>query len=873
MLDLSFFLGPLLESTSGHWLGGQEARKNFENDVRLFLEKQKRDTSLDVFFFANRPDIRDDKEYLRLEDIYIPIRLRQIRESLPDREDFLQNFDVKTAKNRKEPKLPDGLNIAQLLTKMASGHQDRQIMLIGNGGSGKSTLMKYLARFFAEKTDRNVRILVEEGKKLKEKQVKINNHYFPIFIRLRDLEQILRQHNKPNWEDNFNLAHFLQAKHGLQFATEQFYAKVLQQVPCLILLDGVDEVPEYKDCGNGLIISRRKIMNWINMQVKVFSAAHPKTSFILTSRPADLSLLARSFQVFELKGFSEGEIRLFTEYWYQAYEKMLHYCVRAEIHGSRKDTYQRKIELLPENKGRFLENLDNPHLTELINNPLLLSQAILIHSIDESFELSDIDSLYEKFIDTLLYRWDDVRQMNFYPELLGSRNTQRLFQLMGRIALAFSKREVTKMTFDDLLPEVVKAVSRFKSSLPQPDKIVDLATELLDVMRDRGGIFTGGVIAEDRNQTEYEFQHKSIQDYLTAHTLATDHGLWHFDGFDLFEVIDRREFWGRTLEFFVNIKKGNPDGFFRAYLECLKPKTDYAKKLNHFTYYFLLAKEKDDGLENNLINKCEEILLYSPDFIEIQVSQLSLTKFSIQLTASHLVLIKTIHSNLLDNFRAVKLVQLFCIKGKGIELISILRETSLLQQIEIESGKFYRYRSYCFLGLIQKDYEIWKNLLSLEENVPDFLRFTQGLVLIHLQTFGYLQHCNDPLYLQVSQDSIDVLDLLASLNFLPPHDVLNLLDLRSLNGSLDLQYSLYMHDLWDLRSLQDWKEWQNHKYWRSFHDWHDLLLFEKKLLLKARRRIQSSKFSNFLSEFQKISERFHALTPEQKRQYFINVDE
>jgi hypothetical protein len=59
MLDLSFFLGPLLESTSGHWLGGQEARKNFKNDVRLFLEKQKRDTSLDVFFFANRLDIQD----------------------------------------------------------------------------------------------------------------------------------------------------------------------------------------------------------------------------------------------------------------------------------------------------------------------------------------------------------------------------------------------------------------------------------------------------------------------------------------------------------------------------------------------------------------------------------------------------------------------------------------------------------------------------------------------------------------------------------------------------------------------------------------------------------------------------------------------
>ena len=67
MFDLSFFLGPLLESTSGHWLSGQEARKNFENDMRLFLEKQKRDTSLDVFFFANRPDIRDLRDLLQVE--------------------------------------------------------------------------------------------------------------------------------------------------------------------------------------------------------------------------------------------------------------------------------------------------------------------------------------------------------------------------------------------------------------------------------------------------------------------------------------------------------------------------------------------------------------------------------------------------------------------------------------------------------------------------------------------------------------------------------------------------------------------------------------------------------------------------------------
>lgn len=37
--------------------------------------------------------------------------------------------------------------------------------------------------------------------------------------------------------------------------------------------------------------------------------------------------------------------------------------------------------------------------------------------------------------------------------------------------------------------------------------------------------------------------------------------------------------------------------------------------------------------------------------------------------------------------------------------------------------------------------------------------------------------------------------------------------------------------------------------------------------------IQSPKFPSYLFKLQEVKERFHALTPEQKHQYFINVDE
>lgn len=880
MLDLSFLepiFSSLLESGSGHWARNYEARKNFENDIRLFLEKQKRDTALDVFFFANRPDIRQEHEFLRLEDIYIPIRLRQTRESLPDREDFLRHFDPTTSIDDEEPQLPNDLNIVDLLLKMYSSHEHRKALLIGSGGSGKSTFMKYLVRFFSEKNDHQVRVLINEkiSGVLKEQLVKVHNKYFPIFIRLRDLEQTLRAHNNPNWESNFNLGHFLHYKHGLHFATDQFYTLILQQLPCLILLDGVDEVPEYKDCGNGLIISRRKIMNWIDAQVNIFGEAHLKTSFILTSRPADLSMLGRSFQVYELKNFTEGEIKLFSEYWYRAYYKVLHFYFRAEIDTSRKDSFQRKIKLFPENKASFFKSLDNPHFTGLISNPLLLSQAILIHSIDETFELSDVDSLYEKFIETLLYRWDDVRQLDFYPELLGTRNLQRLFQLMGRIAFSFSKREVTKMRVDELLSEVVKAIGRFKSTLPQPEKIIELTIELLGVLRDRGGIFTGGLIAEkDFMQTEFEFQHKSIQDYLAAYTLSNDNSLLLSDDFSLAHKIDNQEFWGRTLEFFVNLKKGNPDFFFRSYIEHLKPETYNAKKLHHFTHYFLIAQEKDELLEAELGKCCNNILLLSQDFFEIHIATACLYKLGYNLNELGLSQMAKLHSNMIDNYRAVKIIQLFYANEIYINIIGSKNEPSNSDGLDALNGSFYCFRNSIFFGLIKLDYQVWKK--NLLEETDDIEQLCLGLALRSLLDLRNFQNWRDLLNILDLRNLWNLKDLQNLWDWKDLLDLRNLLDLkswRSLRNLQDLQRLLDLRNWRDVKSLRDSQYWKDLRNLQYLWDQQELKEREKKLFETYRLFIISDKYPTFLSIMKKIRRRFQSLTPEQKLQYFINVDE
>lgn len=69
------------------------------------------------------------------------------------------------------------------------------------------------------------------------------------------------------------------------------------------------------------------------------------------------------------------------------------------------------------------------------------------------------------------------------------------------------------------------------------------------------------------------------------------------------------------------------------------------------------------------------MLMESPDFIEIQITQQCLNKLPILLNITHLDFIRKIHYNVSDNFRAVKLAQLYFAKSIVADLIPILRET------------------------------------------------------------------------------------------------------------------------------------------------------------------------------------------------------
>ncbi len=592
-----------LDKSADQWLKNRDNKQSFAKDIKAFLVRQQQHTHLDIFRFANRPAVKNQQQYLSLNDVYIPMRLNPKSRPMPN----FQTFNERLRSNTPLDSVPDELNIVELINDIGAGSENNGALIIGGGGSGKSTFLKYLAHFFTNKftkgPDEGIKVLKKNRKDEYEiKYQKLATEYIPIFIRLRDLETELRKYQQKDWVINYTFAKFLETHYGVDAQTDRFYARLLQNRPCLLLIDGIDEVPEHKTTEH-FKLSRIQVMQWLVQRSTELRQLNPQSSCILTSRPTDTALLARHFHICHIKPFIKPEINFFVDCWYNAYAKALEFDRQTDTQRD----YTKQITSVSQSKESFLKGINHPNLEKLLSNPLLLSLAILIHSIDNTFKVDDIENLYQRFLDTLLYQWDAVRDMDFYTDLFPNNSFKNMQLLLRRLAHYFSEKQATKLPYSAFKEQTENIISRF-SGLP-PNDIANLAQTLLVALRDRSGILTGSKVYDSLLDTEFEFQHKTLQDYLTAQTLKED-GLLQNQEFSLTDKVGDA-FWDKTIEFYVKI--ANPDYFFTQYIDALAPDTSLAKNLPHFGQYFLMASDKSPHLAPQLALKCADIVIRTTD--------------------------------------------------------------------------------------------------------------------------------------------------------------------------------------------------------------------------------------------------------------------
>jgi hypothetical protein len=248
-------------------------------------------------------------------------------------------------------------------------------VLLGDPGSGKSSLLQYLALDWAEgKTER-----------------------FPLLIELR--EYAFDRSGAKNFLDFLSEG----ARADWKFDRQELHAYLLHQ-PSLVMFDGLDEIfdPQVRES----VVD--EIANFATQQ-------YPNAKIVVTSRVVGYDpdrLRGVKFQHFTLQELDESQIQEFIDKWYEL--------------ALGKDPQQEQL------KRRLKDAIEHsPSIRMLANNPLLLT---LMATLNQQGSLPNrrVD-LYDRASRLLLHNWDFEGKKLADPSLQAIEVPEKQ-EILGKVA-------------------------------------------------------------------------------------------------------------------------------------------------------------------------------------------------------------------------------------------------------------------------------------------------------------------------------------------------------------------------------------------------------------------------------------------------------
>ncbi|WP_283138871.1 NACHT domain-containing protein [Rhizohabitans arisaemae] len=340
--------------------------------------------------------------------------------------------------------------------------QGRRMLLRGEAGGGKSTLLRWLS------------ITAARGGFAGE--LAEWNGCVPYLIKLRSYAD----RELPRPEQFLDLT--AGALAGLMPAG--WTHRQLASGRALLLIDGVDELT-----GN----QRKAIRPWLHGLLTQF----PGIRVVITSRPsaaASAWLDEEGFSPAFMERMTPSDTRALIEHWHEAIR------TRSDLPCS--------AEQLPVVQARLLSHLDNaPHLRALGATPLLASMLCALN-LDRSSQLPpDRMSLYAAALEMLLERRDAERTIPSYGDVHLDR-AQKI-QVLQELAWQLSVTNRVELAKSAALARVEKVVA----AMP---RVQATGAQVLDYLIDRSGVIREPV------DGRIDFVHRTVQEYLTARAAAED---------------------------------------------------------------------------------------------------------------------------------------------------------------------------------------------------------------------------------------------------------------------------------------------------------------------------------------------------------------
>ncbi len=334
-----------------------------------------------------------------------------------------------------------------------------KLMVLGKPGAGKTTFLQYIG--------------------VRCNQGDFQADLVPVFIRLKNfVEDTLDP-------DNLDLLDYINQDFERCNVSHQDLKTLLDGGKLLILLDGLDEVPE--------AATDRTIK-----QIRKLSESYYKNQFIITCRIAASEYRFSGFTEVEIADFNQLQIESFVTKWFAA------------IARNNPDSGLKKASL-------FLEQLgmpENKPIRELAVTPILLNLTCLVFQAKADFPTKRAD-LYKQGLDLLLIRWDEARGIKRDRVYRNLSLPQRL-QLLSKLGLITFERGdyfFTENTIQQLIADYLRTLS---------DEEVDLDTLELDSAAVLQSIEAQHGLLVERARRIYSFSHLTFQEYFTAKAIVAE---------------------------------------------------------------------------------------------------------------------------------------------------------------------------------------------------------------------------------------------------------------------------------------------------------------------------------------------------------------
>jgi HEAT repeat protein len=345
--------------------------------------------------------------------------------------------------------------------------KQKQYVLLGEPGIGKTTYLKFLTISLATKNEASTK------------------NFLPLYISLNDyannmisnlFEYIIEVYRKRYFppEDTESLRELIIRK--------------LIDGSAFILLDGLDETFIGNDAN--------KTYEAICKKISEFAGAYEKAPIIVTSRKASYELRTklavtrndirgREFKCLEIAGFLRDDVRNFVGQWFE------------ERPSDDKEISAANLLLKLEQDSR---------LRELSGNPLLLS--ILTLAYTRGMEISRRRAkLYDNCTSALLKDWDKSRTiertndalLTIQYELPELKN-----DILKELAWHFHKLELSYFSKEDALAVIEKPLKRKRIPF-------ELKEHILNEI-----IINSGLLKQDSEYSLCSFSHITFQEYFAA---------------------------------------------------------------------------------------------------------------------------------------------------------------------------------------------------------------------------------------------------------------------------------------------------------------------------------------------------------------------